>query len=74
MSTFLFIYHTKIDKVITSLSKQTGYINGNGLLGFFLLVLVALCGIYPYLSLSFVIIIGLLVFDKKQKRGEGLNG
>lgn len=68
-STFLFVCHIKIDRTIALLSKQSGF-HGNTGLGYLFLILIAISGLYPLVSLSSVVVIGFMASDIHSKRGE----
>ncbi|WP_404451190.1 hypothetical protein LG329_12640 [Virgibacillus necropolis] len=68
VSTFLFVYQIKIDKTIALLSKQSSYNNKMGL-GYLFLILVAVSGLYPLVSLGFIIVIGIMFYDRQQIKG-----
>lgn len=65
-STCLFFYQVKMGKTIALLSKQSR-LSGNTGYGYLFLILIALSGLYPFVSLSFIFVIGLLVGDLRKK-------
>lgn len=67
ISTFLFVCQMKLDKTIALLSKQSGFSSNMGL-GYLFLILIALSGLYPIVSLSFIVVIGLLVDDVRKSK------
>lgn len=66
--TFLFVYHTKIDKTIALLSGQTSHNTVMGL-EYVFLILIAISGLYPPVSLSFIVLIGIKLYDMRLKEG-----
>ncbi|ASN07100.1 hypothetical protein [Virgibacillus necropolis] len=62
-STFMFVYQIKIDNTIALLARQSGYKTNMGL-GYLFLILVAISGLYPIVSLGFIVVIGIMFFNK----------
>lgn len=69
VSTFILVYQIKIDKAHAFLTKQTGYFNNNSVLALLMIVLVALNGLYPFLSLSFIVVVCMMCFDHRKLKG-----
>src|SRR5699024_2807782 len=63
-STFLYVYHVRVNKSITLLAKKQISFAGYEWLGYLMLLFVCLSGMYPALSLSFILVLLLL---KKSK-------
>lgn len=55
--TFYFLYDTKIDRMISRLIKQNHFFQTRDVLGIVFLFMVLLNGLYPFLSLGFVIVL-----------------
>lgn len=64
-STFLFVYHVRINKSITLLAKKPTSFTGYEWLGYLMLIIVFFNGMYPALSLCFILVLLLLKRSKK---------
>jgi hypothetical protein len=64
-SSFLYIYHVKINKAIELLAKQPGKSDLNEAIGMLLLVSILFSWKYPMISLSFIIVVWLLLRRNK---------
>lgn len=66
VSTFLFVCQTKVDKNLALLSKQSGF-NSNTGLSYLFLMLTALSGFYPFMSLSSIFVVVWLLNSQIKK-------
>src|SRR5699024_11687723 len=59
-STFLYVYHVRLNKTMTLLAKKPISFAGYEWTGYLMLVLVFFSGMYPAISLSFIFVLLLL--------------